>query len=207
MVETPDRKQLERALDALASFQSALGDLVINWNIVEASVRELLGCFASERPHSPPPGTDILTVELGTVGLGHALQSYANDLVQPPYDEFVLHAVEYFDRVRIYRNYYVHGIANVMSGNVAAPEPVEVIGQISYVTAKGQLAFHSDEVKISDLRRVTNWCRRLNGFLNLIRLTYFHGAEHFPSLDKPPLPEKLKKPRRSLQELRTPPAS
>jgi hypothetical protein len=87
------------------SYLCALGRLIVNWNQAENSLRQILIdlCGAS-------PAIWILTAELGSVSLENALKGASFDIGQARLTPYIEHCIEWFSRLREYRNYYVHSI-------------------------------------------------------------------------------------------------
>jgi hypothetical protein len=194
------------AMTPTESYLISLGRLVLQYNEAETRLRRLL--VSAFEPISPRDVmlAQIMTVELGNVGLTQALQSYANDLAPLTIREHILHAGTYFDRIREYRNFYVHGVTSVM-GRQENP-----IGLFHTRTAKGSLKDHKGFVSKADLDQLTAHCETAGAFTNAVsnRLSFVRGdwfgdLPEPPLPDKPPLPDRLQKPAQHWREYFPPP--
>ena len=90
------------------SYYAALGAAVVAWNRVENSLRQMLITLCGAGPE-----IWILTAELSAIPLVRALNSGATDVACPRLRPFIEHCTEWFDRLREYRNYYIHSITDV----------------------------------------------------------------------------------------------
>jgi hypothetical protein len=167
--------------------------MTLQWNEAELMLRETLNILVGT-------GTaQIVTAELGARGLTEALQTFAHDVLPEDSAQAVLHAVKYAELTRSHRNYYVHGVVSEMRVN---DEP---FGIIRAVSAKGKTLLHEEQVSITKIDAVarhaqilTRYVQGVNGHL-LARLIPSR-PQLVPPL-KPPLPERLTRPQRSLREL------
>jgi hypothetical protein len=174
-------------------FCVAFADLLITWNAAERAATKMLNHLCGNSPQ-----TYILTSELGALGLQNALSSMAFGIVDAPFVDALKHGVDYFDRVREYRNYYVHGIHAVGSVNTE-----EAFGMIEMLSAKKQFAIDEERVPIERLAEVKMMAGNLFAVWTNI---YVHFVTN-PAGDKPgwvplgefleahPLPARLQKPR------------
>ena len=116
------------------SYYASLGALTVAWNKAENSLRQILITLCGESPQ-----IWILTAELSAIPLERALQSGATDIASPRLRPFIEHCIEWFDRLREYRNYYIHSITDVelhYSG--------EFVGMSWQTTAKRRLVIHQE---------------------------------------------------------------
>ena len=184
---------LKDADDKVISYYASLGVFLVTWNDVENSLRQLLIALCGASPQ-----IWILTAALGGPSLENALKSGATDIAPPKLKPFIEHCVEWFDRLREYRNYYVHsihGVAPHFSG--------KVVGVASQTTAKTRLAIHQEFIFEERISELITWINSLNVFCSDILfhvsahpLTEFSNGTPFPPLpEMPKLPIKLEKPR------------
>jgi hypothetical protein len=170
-------------------FLIALGQLVLDWNFAEGWMRYLLATLAGQDDQI----SQILTVELGSVGLENALTAFANHILQPEHGDGVLHGVEMYERLRVHRNYYVHGVLVHID--------YKQFGIAMSVSAKGKIKQEVDRVDAVRLEMIAAQCCALGDYLSALRSHILglkqENDEPFPLPNKPPLPEKLAKtPRR-----------
>jgi hypothetical protein len=187
------------------AYYAELGALVASWNQAENSLREMLVALCGARAE-----IWILTAELGSVSLQSALRSAATDIAAPALSPYIEHCVLWFDTLREYRNYYIHGINDV------GPHTEQgFVGVSSHTSAKTRLVIHQEfitKMKLARLRRdITAFLSFSSEVLSHVvepSLTASSGGTPFPPLpEMPPLPDRLQKPRQYLTNDPLPPAS
>lgn len=174
-----------------AKIFAALGQMIVEWNHAEERVRTLMMNLVGWDSHRGILRARILTVELGSVSLSHALRSFANNILGEDVGKYVLHAAEYYDRLRAYRNYYTHAIDHVSPGK-SGPR-----GLASTVTSKGELKRSRDIISIEEIYLVTQRCSVLGSYCNRISV-YRSWPEEYGDTDlpRPPLPDMPRLPDR-----------
>jgi hypothetical protein len=181
-------------------YNALMGGLVIRYNHMEGSIKSLLADIA----HGPRKNTAtaaiavIMTVELGAVGVEHALKSIATSVVDDTYRDHVLHAVALTSRLRAYRNYYVHGVGHVIRTTEG------LAGFVHINSAKGSLKEHKEVIMDAQLIELITRCDSATRYIESIRARYRFEAgesedwpEDWPEpyiFDKPSLPDELSKP-------------
>ena len=174
-------------------FLTALGHMIITWNEAESALRRLLAGLCGRGSVPALLKAQIVTAELGSVGLSNALRTFADIILPSKPAEAINHAVEYYETVRAYRNYYTHGtdILPVSDG----PR-----GFIRITTAKGSLTEEKDFVSLDDLKFVSGHAHCLHCYVQAIsnhlfseEWRFFSKEWRFPLPDKPLLPDKLRK--------------
>jgi hypothetical protein len=178
------------------SYLCALGSLIVNWNQAENSLRRILIdlCGAS-------PAIWLLTAELGSVSLENALKSASFDIGPARLSPYIDHCIEWFSRLREYRNYYVHSI-----NDIGLNSAEKVVGVYLQVSAKKRITVHSEFI---GLDRINKFNSDVIEFLNFVSDVQFHVSAHpltefpdgrpFPPLPEMPLlPDRLQKPRQYL---------
>jgi hypothetical protein len=189
----------------VASYYASLGTLLVAWNQAENSLRQILIALCVAGPE-----IWILTAELGGTSLENALKSGATDIASLKLKPFISHCVEWFSRLREYRNYYVHSINDVhphVNGKIA--------GVASQTTAKNRLAIHQEFILEERISELTAWISSLNDFCSDVLfhvsahpLTEFSDGRPFPLLPEiPELPGRLRKPRQDFTADPSPPHS
>jgi hypothetical protein len=144
----------------------------------------------------------VVTSELGAVGLANALRTFANETTSGPLREAIIHLLDYTDTTRAYRNYYVHGV--VVLKNINSAE----VGYVQTFSAKGSMTKHHEQVSIEQIDKIAAHAVILADYALAILHHSVDPSDDIPKLpEPPPLPEKLKKPRQSLQWLWQPPQS
>lgn len=187
-------------------FLIAFAHMILTWNMTEGTMRGLLAHFIGSESVREVLKGRILTAELGTTGLADALRALAINILPEDVGKPVSHAVDYFERVRSYRNYYVHGITNILN-STSGPH-----GFIISFAAKGKLIEHKDLVSVADLAFVTDHSMDLKNYITRIGAHLQWTAELFggsrpPLPEQPQLPKKLTKTAIPLLELFPPPES
>ncbi len=187
-------------------FLIVFAHMILTWNMTEGTMRGLLAQFIGSDSARDVLKSRILTVELGTTGLADALRALAVNILPQDVGKSVSHAVDYFERIRSYRNYYVHGTTNILNAT-SGPH-----GFIVNMAAKGKLVEHKDRVSVPDLAFVTDHSMTLRNYVtgiscHLLWTAEFDGGSR-PLLPEPPqLPKKLTKTATPLLELFPPPRS
>ena len=187
-----------------ASYIVAFGRMVMAWNRAEASLRQLLAGLCGGNTIEANLKARIVTAELGSAGLTYALNSFAANLLPPEVAERVEHAVKYYDRLRVYRNYYVHGITSVTTATQQA------LGIIIMMTAKNELVEHQDFIAVDRLQWLEEKSEVLHTFAVAIMRHLFWsgpavGSPREPLPDMQSLPDSLVKNRVNLREKFPPP--
>jgi hypothetical protein len=167
---------------------SALGDLVINWNFAEMWIRIILVSFIGNNKVA-----DILTLELGAVGIENALNAVASEVSSGEEQDRLGHCASLYCRLRGYRNYYVHGMVFAAAYLDSQPSA----GFTFVQSAKGKLKIHSARVEAIQIREVGKACRTLGLYARQIvqhRGFYLTEGSAAPPLpEKPPLPPPVDK--------------
>jgi|SRR6185437_2030581 len=174
-------------------FLGALGALVVQWNHAEALLNALLSYLSGGGAR-----IEILAAHMNTVAVCQALRTLANDkLTDDDVAPHVIHYADCFERLREYRNYYVHGIKAV------GISEGEAVGIAETVTARQRWTLHQLVLSIDDLRQtillLTDLVRYGSNIMAHLMWTHNKSlpiSEENRSLsEKLPLPDKLQKPR------------
>lgn len=187
-------------------FLIAFSHMILTWNNAEGTLRGLLAHFIGSESLREFLKSQILIAELGTTGLADALRALAINILPQDVGKSVSHAVDYFERIRSYRNYYVHGVTSIL------PVKSGPHGLIVNITAKGKLVEHKDYVPVADLAFVTDHSTALQNYVTRISAhlhwtAEFVGGSHPPLPEPPQLPKKLTKTAIPLLKLFPPPES
>ncbi len=145
---------------------ATLGRLVVEWNLAEATLRLLLNKVAGPDGFDSETRAQLLTSELGAVGLAQALQSHADVMQDRKLAAAIDYAVKCYQNLRGHRNYYVHGIVTLIPISRA-----RTVGHIHYFEAKGRFIQRRDKVGIATLAQVYRWAFSLR--------KYAHGIVTF----------------------------
>jgi hypothetical protein len=192
-----------------------MGRLVLTWNDLDWTIRNIIFFLAMDDAVS----VMILTADMNTAAALNALRALAAERdalearnvqspqaikvfgrreVQPILDN-VKHFIEYTDRLREYRNFYVHGIRS--------PQEDKGIWART-ISARGRYSMHEQPVTVADLRSLSDRIAHCIGYG--IRLSHALAAAysylHFSNSaaepptwpEKPPLPDRLVKNRQVL---------
>lgn len=186
----------------------AMGRLVVLYNLAEEEIRTLLTNLIAEFNNEMNFHARIMVSELGAVGLENALKSIAGDILPRAEREAIVHLANLYERVRGYRNFYVHGITRPCVPTLANPS---VSGQVASYSAKGALASHIAMISIDEIDEATDQAQVLATYVFEITSSMRSRAKPVrafgptPLPDKPPLPPRLEKPRLNLRERFPPP--
>lgn len=171
-----------------------LGDLIIRWNGCEGSLRYLLALVSGGGIRF-----DILAAHFNPDALMNAFRTFAAETLDSPFKDHVLHAATYFDRLREYRNYYVHGIYLV-----SADREGRAVGLANSLSARGRLVLHPKQIGIGDLLDLMakmamfeEYIRHLNHFYQWSKDSNWQTFDEYKLIptEKPKLPDKLDKPK------------
>ncbi len=184
---------------------SQLGKLVVRWNDLELQLRRLLFSLCDDWVTAA-----IFSVEMNMHAFLNALRIVAkeydahveklNRLIRQaagtPHDlvsEHVHCVADCADALRLYRNYYAHGITSPREG-----EPFTVGG----INARGRLTTYDQLLTAAEMRKITVLIGRTVRYAQAVERCI--AANEHPSRARPtwpeklPVPDKLKKPRSNL---------
>ncbi|MBZ9861456.1 hypothetical protein [Mesorhizobium sp. CA12] len=170
-----------------------LGLLVVKWNRLEANAQLMLYGLGGGGET-----IEALTANMGTVALTDGLRTLGAEFAPEMAKEHITHYLDLFDRIRAYRNHYVHGV-RIMELRDEKP-----VGLSQSVSAKSRLVFHQTTITEDDLQETINHINAANVYGTDITATIWMGGKPDKSLlaargasflQKPPLPDKLQKPR------------
>lgn len=165
----------------------ALGRAVMAWNMTESILRLLLEVLVGEEGGAPRASLMTLTAEISGVDLERAIGVLAPHVLDAERLPDVMYAAKLAERVREYRNFYVHGLSWIVSHEVLAVAPVLTI------RARGSLKQYRDEVSAADLERFSRWCAEASSFIKYVIGNWYpvdlgHGPP--PAPVRPELPPK-----------------
>ncbi|NKM59274.1 hypothetical protein GFL21_33195 [Rhizobium anhuiense] len=178
--------------EAEKEFLAKIGEILLDWNVLEATIELITYRLAGGGNH-----IDVLTAHLGNVAMTDALKTLANEFGPEDLRDDILHTADLFDRLREYRNYYVHGIRLLAhKGDTSGP----IVGLSQSTTAKSRLRLHQAMIGIEDLQKLDADLVTAKRFADWI-VGKLWGVEELPGVaqpsqppEKPPLPDRLKKP-------------
>lgn len=137
--------------DVRRDFLAALGEAIVAWNQAENVLRNLLLTLCGGSPASY-----VLTADLSSQGIIDGLKA-----ISPTQTIEVCEAVsavcKYYERIRAYRNYYVHGII-ALGWNTTTKIGS---GLINTSSSKGKLAFHMEQIETDKLAQLREWANTL----------------------------------------------
>jgi hypothetical protein len=168
-------------------YLAALGMMVMKWNVAESFLRHLVASLLDGSGSTRDDRKYILVSELGPIGIQHALNTFADDFQDTELRDALRHVSKYYELLRGHRNYYAHGIINLV------PENAGIYGNIHYLEAKGKLIRRRDLIDVTALNQVTQNARALYYYVQRL-------LDHIPEKsktrrmpDKPPLPPSVSK--------------
>ncbi|MBM7043584.1 hypothetical protein [Rhizobium lusitanum] len=170
-------------------FLALFGLVVMDWNVLEAAIELITYRLAGGGGH-----IEVLTGHLGALGMNEAMKTLSTEFGPADLRNDIAHLAEMFDRLREYRNYYVHGIRLLGAGGDSGP----VIGLSQSTTSKSRLKLHQAIVTKDELMVLSGQldeCKRFADWLT-VKLYGIEGPEMpiLPRPDTPALPVRLKKP-------------
>jgi hypothetical protein len=180
---------LSKAPEREIHFLARLGEMLLAWNSVEGWMRGILSWQLGRGDKM-----QALTAHMSNVALTETLRTFAADFSNDVVGPHIAHACEYFDRLREYRNYYAH------SALLMWPDNVEARAYLHQATAKGRFALHQTFIRIGDVEALIARCQTLHAYASALVTIGPDGVARAPEqqptlLEKPPLPDRLKKPR------------
>ncbi|MAU19193.1 MAG: hypothetical protein CMH13_01510 [Martelella sp.] len=177
-------------MDEEQVYLAKLGKIILDWNAFESTVEAQIQYLSGGGDK-----VSILTAHLRNLAMQDVLKTLANDIAPAPLKDDLLYVASLFNRLREYRNHYVHSIATVGK----APDG-QVCGLSQTVSAKTRFKLHQQIVSLSDLE----WIHRQILDARRFATAVYHQmkqAEEYPDRspplrlpEKPPLPDKLKRP-------------
>lgn len=171
---------------------SKLGQIAIEWNNIDALMRLLLSVFIGGGDK-----TDIITAHMNSPVFINMMKTFTAEYAPKDAQAHFTCLYEFYDRMREYRNYYIHGITNI------AYEKDRPIGFAQSRSARGRLVLHQDSIDLTKLQGCLDNLDTLRAFLNRFLDEFLWGGNkkdlvgYLPlaSIEIPPLPDKLQKPR------------
>jgi hypothetical protein len=193
----------------VAGFATSFTWAVIRWNLVEIVVQDVLVALLGKST-----AATATVIEMGSTSLANAVKSAAEDIEDKAVQKNIYHLLEGIERLRAYRNYYIHSIMIMMPKDLGGKI---VCGRLMSSQAKGKLKYSEGWVSQSDLDVFIERCGQFINFGRFV-ITDLTGEDDSlfseilelskPSPEKPPLPPKLLKNLRSLlQPVHLPPTS
>lgn len=205
----------------------AVGLVVIAWNACEDGMRRLITSLATRQRWENARLAEILVSEMGTLGLTQAIRCYADEI--PKSDEEIAgalrHLAELAERLKAYRNYYVHGITRVTQyGLLLDDEAIEAdtpvseamtmgpFGMVMQHSAKGRSKFIWDFVAAEQIIDLNNRLATAVEYIEAVGLSVNHFLRDLkwrksaPLPAPPPLPSVLVKPELRHPKIAKPPA-
>lgn len=190
------------------TFLRQMGLLVLGWNTAEAHVVQLL-----RRIIADSIAIDILTAHMTAEAKVSALRVCASEMPDSNIKDRLLHAGEYFNTLREWRNHYVH---NSLASFAADEDGAR--GGTRQVKARHTYIVRNESVTASDLERVVVGCRTFNDYANRLgaflkyqgqdtsNIRHQDGSEiSLPEM--PPLPLSLEDSRKPLKQQKPSPRS
>jgi hypothetical protein len=168
-------------------YLAAFGLMVMKWNVVESFMRHLVASLINGSGSTRNDRSHILVSELGPIGIQHALNTFADDFQQTELGDALRHAAKYYELLRGYRNYYAHGIINLVPGGAG------MRGHIHYLEAKGKLIRRQDLIDVTALNQVTHNARTLYYYVQRLLPHLPEKSKRLRMPDKPPLPPPVSK--------------
>lgn len=193
----------------------ALGLVTISWNRLESHLRGMTQDLAGRCDLASRMTVEVIVTELGTVGITQALQTYARQFPDNHADlgDSLRAGVEWAERLKSYRNYYIHAIQSItMYGMIPAEEmivsdapiheamTVGPYGMIYQKSAKGKSKWSQDFITSEKIIWLNNQLIQCLEYLKAIDWSinrYFHVLDWrkiAPLLPQPTLPDVLQKP-------------
>lgn len=178
-----------------------LGEMLLEWNTAEDWLQGLL---LNEMGRSDK--MQVLTTHMSNVAVTDALRTLAADFSTPEMAPHLTHAAELFDRLREYRNFYAH------ASIVQWPDTKGARIYLHQATARGRFSLSQTFVRGQEIEELIEQCMALSRYASAITGWYpMRGdpdySQSLSSLEKPPLPDRLQKPRLFPQAPKPPPHS
>ncbi len=153
---------------------AGVGRMVADWNSLESDLIEMIGQISRARPT-----TDLLTAHMTSQAICNALKALALTRLPAEMAEHVVHAVDFFERLRTYRNQFVHGITAVISDGPKAM----AMTHGRRVSPNGHFEIDRGWLHRSELDTMTEACGSLSSYLNYLRV---HIGWHIDPEAEPP---------------------
>jgi hypothetical protein len=174
------------------------GRLIVEWNLAESNLRGLLTNLVGDpRSVDAHLRATIMVAELGGVGIENALRSFADTTNRGELGDALKHVADHYSRLRVRRNYYVHGILTVIAGSDKG-----AVGTIHYLEAKGKVVERRETVPSKALedviRQTITFKEYVRGIINWMvqdrtsKDLQVRGTHVLPP--EPPMQHKLEKP-------------
>lgn len=181
---------LARSRGQTESFALEFLQMVAKWNQLETQARDLLKALLGGQH-----GHFVVSHHLGNVTLIDTLRTVAE--TSPVGDE-IRHFASGMDRIRLYRNYYVHGLIGV--GIIEKSKDAGSVGILTSTQVKSGVKHYEEEVPLAKIRQVANVEDIFRDYGEMITafVTQPSAARLASLREKPALPEPLTKRLRNL---------
>jgi hypothetical protein len=168
-----------------------LGQIAMQWNHIESLMRFALSSFVGGDK------AEIITAHLNSTTFINIFTTLSNEFAPENLRPIIGHYVKFFERMREYRNYYIHGISYVDE------QDGEAVGFLQTHTARGRLVLHQQAITLAELDACIADLDMMRTFFNRIldELVWGGSKKSLPGYralvpeDMPTLPNKLNKPR------------
>ncbi|MEJ5085706.1 hypothetical protein [Brucella pseudogrignonensis] len=196
--------------DEYSPILTCLGGFLFRWNALEQTALNLMLTIVGR---SKP--AQILAAHLGSVALSNSLKTMANECVDARIQAPLLHAIVMIERLRVYRNFFIHGFNMIGSrslptygadGTLQSLEFIEAIGWAESIKANGKIVQHDVTVDTHMLETLAAHTAAADNYLVQIH-HFLKQLETQPDIevsqvlkDKPPLPDVMKKPLREPED-------
>lgn len=196
-----------------AAFCVAYTNAIVAWNNAEESSRVILSSLSSRGS----VGATIAIYQLGNASLVDAIRTVCrffrsfDDELATQQSDHVEHFAEGLDRMRSYRNFYVH-----QTRGIGCDENGDYRALLFGLDVKGGYSFVRHNLTMADLEAFTGHCVALQDYGEAIAQSIAPNAltaqvtpapTQIASLQKPLWPERLKRTRESLITPPPPPQS
>jgi len=164
-------------------FLARFGNMLIVWNKAEYWARQLINWQVGGK-------SLVLTADINSVSAREALCALSKYVSDVDLAGHLKHFADYFDTIRVYRNYYAHGVMDLVSF------PDRALGIINQISSHGELKLESEQISADKFDFVIDHCITLDAYARAIQCAFISpgggievARKEWPSWpEKPPLP-------------------
>ncbi len=167
-------------------FMFHFGSMIAAWNLVEFAAKDILTTLCGSTP-----GSYILSHQIGNASITDAIRVLTT--WHPQAKDHLVHFTKLMDTLRAYRNFYVHNIHTV---RVVEEHP---FGVVMALNVKGKFGLHEKALSIPELTELCEHLDHAHKYGGTIKMIVAQEVsvetyDQLALLEKPSLPETLKKP-------------
>lgn len=157
-----------------------IGRIVYNWNTIENTVKRIFLHVTNNtlKTNEITPTGQIMVAHIPLTTLSGSLRAIVTETISGDLKDHLIHSVELFDRLKDYRNYYIHSFSGIQTRIVkvqtTSGEEVDAWvpgpGTFKTTSARGALKVSTNNITADEARRVSQLLTAANSYLSEVSL-------------------------------------